>query len=114
MSENVYVGVRGNVVAYDKYTGEELWRTHLKGPNFVSICVDDDIIIANAGGHLFGLDKSNGKIKWENKMSGLGYGLASISTMGPGGIEEMVQRIMRQRAAAGAGAGAAAGGAAAG
>lgn len=109
MSKEVYIGVKGSVVAYDKYTGDELWRTHLKGSNFVSIFVDDDVIIAYAGGHLFGLNKSNGEKKWENKMQGLGYGLASISTMGPGGLEEMVQEIMRQRAAAGGGGGAAGG-----
>jgi outer membrane protein assembly factor BamB len=110
MSKEVYIGVKGKVVAYDKYTGEELWRTHLRGSNFVSICVDDDIIIAHSEGHLFGLNKSNGEKKWENKMQGLGYGLASISTMGPGGLEETVQKIMRKKAAAG-GAGSVAGGA---
>ena len=114
MSKEVYIGIKGSVVAYDKYTGKELWRTNLKGSNFVSICVDNDVIIAHTRGLLFGLNKSNGEKIWENKMPGLGYGLASISTMGPGGLEEIVQRVMRQRAAAGAGGGVAAAGAAAG
>ena len=65
MNKGVYVGVKGSVVAYDKSTGEELWRTHLKGANFVSICVDDDVIIAHTGGHLFGLNKIDGNQIWD-------------------------------------------------
>lgn len=110
--KTVYVGVKGNVVAYDKYTGEELWRTPLKGAQFVSICVDDDLIIAHTGGNLFCINKSDGSPMWVNKMPGLGYGLASISTMGPGVTEGMVRKMIQQKQVAGAGGVAAAGGAA--
>ncbi|MFC1494789.1 PQQ-binding-like beta-propeller repeat protein [Thermodesulfobacteriota bacterium] len=109
MDKNVYIGIKGKVVAYDKYTGEKLWQTPLKGSQFVSICVDDDIIIAHTGGFLYCISKSDGSPRWVNKMPGLGYGLASISTMGPGVSEGMVKRIVQQRQAAGAGGAAAAG-----
>jgi len=104
----VYVGVKGKVVAYDKFTGEELWRTPLKGSQFVSICVDDDIIIAHTAGHLFCIKKIDGSPMWVNKMPGLGYNIASLSTMGPGVTEGMVRKIIQQRQAAGAGGAAAA------
>ena len=112
MDKAVYVGVKGKVVAYDKYTGAELWRTPLKGAQYVSICVDDDIIIAHTGGNLFCIKKNDGSPMWVNKMPGLGYGLVSISTMGPGGAEGMVKRMMQRRQAATAGGAAAASGAA--
>ena len=102
MNKSVYIGIRGSLICYDIISGKELWRTHLKGSGFVSIYIDDDIILAHTGGHLFGVKKSDGSQIWENKMKGLGYGLASISTMGPGGMEEMAKKITEQKAGAGA------------
>ena len=72
MTEIVYLGVKGSVVAIDKKSGSEHWRTHLKGSGFTTVLVDDDIIIAHTSGHLYGIDPKSGREIWHNDLPGLG------------------------------------------
>lgn len=81
----VYVGIRGTVVALDRATGAEAWRTPLKGYGFVNV-VDGgggDLLAATRGEvfclDVFCLDPVDGRIRWANPMRGLGYGLACFA-----------------------------------
>jgi outer membrane protein assembly factor BamB len=76
----VYLGVKAHVVCINAVTGEEIWRTKIKRSQLISIVVEEGLIVAHAGGQLFGLDKSSGKVLWNNKLPGLGYGYCFLAT----------------------------------
>jgi hypothetical protein len=75
----LYVGIKGHVVAIDKQSGRELWRTKLGGYTLVNILIDTEMIFAYAKGHVFGMNFS-GKVLWDNGMTGLGYNMALLAT----------------------------------
>ena len=77
--ERLYIGVGGHVVAVDANSGEEVWRTKLKGAMFVTVIERDGRIFGGANGELFCLDADSGEIVWHNKLKGLGLGLVSFS-----------------------------------
>jgi len=76
----IYVGIRGTVLALDRSTGEEVWRTKLKGYEFVNLMLDGADLLASARGELFCLDPGTGRIRWNNPLKGLGWGIVSIAT----------------------------------
>lgn len=80
MKDHVYLGIHKHVLCIDKRTGREIWRTELKRSHLVTVTVSDDIILAHAGGHLFGLRAADGSILWKNELPGLGYGYCVIAT----------------------------------
>jgi outer membrane protein assembly factor BamB len=102
----VYVGLKAMVVALDRRTGTEVWRTPLKGgvgrsSSFVTLYRDDDILFAGVGGELFALDPKTGALLWHNPLKGFGYGIPSIlgdtagagqSSPAPGAAEQKRQR----------------------
>ena len=75
---DLIVGIGGHVVAVDPATGEELWRTKLKGGSFVTLRQGPDRVYAGAGGELFGLDRATGEILWNNRLKGLGVGVLAF------------------------------------
>lgn len=79
----VYVGLKSSVIALDRRTGAEVWRTPLKGSvgrssTFVTLHRDEDILFAGVGGELFALDPKTGTLLWHNPFKGLGFGIPSI------------------------------------
>lgn len=76
----VYVGIKGHVVAVDTATGAELWRTKLKGSDFVTVGYDEERIYGGTKGELYALEPHTGAIVWCNKLKGLGLGLTAILT----------------------------------
>ncbi|HET8634740.1 MAG TPA: PQQ-binding-like beta-propeller repeat protein [Gemmatimonadales bacterium] len=98
----LYAGVRGHVVALDKGTGKERWRTKLKGAEFVHLVSDARLLYASTRGNVFALDPATGAILWQNPMKGLGFGLTGL-VAGPGGqsdaLLDMAQRRARARQA---------------
>ena len=79
----VYVGLKAAVIALDRRTGAEVWRTPLKGgvgrsSSFVTLQRDGDILYAGVGGEIWGLDPKSGTVLWHNPLKGLGYGIVSI------------------------------------
>jgi outer membrane protein assembly factor BamB len=79
----VYVGLKASVIALDRRTGTEVWRTPLKGgvgrsSSFVTLQRDGDILYAGVGGEIWALDPKSGGILWHNPLKGLGYGITSI------------------------------------
>ncbi len=79
----LFVGGHGFITAIDKVTGDEIWRTSLKGSGygFVNILIEDNRIIAASGGKLYCLAPEQGELLWTNSMSGLGYGIYSLATV---------------------------------
>ena len=73
----LYIGIRGHVVALDRSTGEELWKTPLKGREFVSVS-GQGAVYAGTKGELFCLDPATGSIRWQNPLKGMGLGLISF------------------------------------
>lgn len=74
----IYVGINGHVLALDRTTGAERWRTRLKRSTFVHLVGDDRRLYATAAGELFCLDAVSGSILWQNPLKGMGLGLTSI------------------------------------
>jgi outer membrane protein assembly factor BamB len=76
----IYIGVRGSVLALDRSTGVEIWRTELKGLDFVNVVLDGDKILATTKGILYCLDSDSGQVQWTNELRGLGRGLVTVAT----------------------------------
>jgi outer membrane protein assembly factor BamB len=79
----VYVGLKAAVIALDRRTGMEVWRTPLKGSvgrtsSFVTLHRDEDILFAGVGGELFALDPRTGTMLWHNPLKGSGFGIPSV------------------------------------
>ena len=94
----LFVGIKGHVIALDRATGQEMWRTPLKGRDFVSVSVQDAVYAATKG-EIFCLDPGSGAIRWHNPLKGMGLGLVSIA-----GDVTAAAEITGRRAAAAAAA----------
>jgi outer membrane protein assembly factor BamB len=81
MAQNgmLYIGVKGTVLALDRATGQEVWRTRLKSSGFVNVALDGREIYATTYGEVFRLDPASGAICWNNELPGLGRGLITIA-----------------------------------
>src|SRR5215212_5393413 len=79
-TEPLYVGIKGTVLALDRSSGAELWRTKLKGTAVVIIHRDADNLFAMTQGEVFCLDPNGGALRWHNPLKGFGYGLGSLAT----------------------------------
>jgi outer membrane protein assembly factor BamB len=107
-SDVIFVGTKGTVVALDRTTGAERWRTKLRGSDFVNVVVDGDVVLASTKGEVHCLDAASGGVRWVNKLPGLGYGMVAIgSASGQQALNAAEKR--RQEAAAAATAAAASG-----
>jgi outer membrane protein assembly factor BamB len=98
--ESIHIGVGGHVVAIDAKTGDELWRTKLKGASFVSLLVRDNRVYAGSNGELFCLDGNTGELKWHNKLKGLGLGFVTVSSNDSSAAAAMAAAAAAQAAAA--------------
>lgn len=99
--QRMVIGIGGHAVALDVATGEEIWRTKLKGRDSVTVSCSGADVHAGTGGELFCLDATTGTIRWRAKLKGLGLGLVTFpGSDGAAGAA----RIQAQRAAAGAAA----------
>ncbi len=81
ISELVFIGIQGSVVALSRATGQQVWVTHLKGSDFANVVLDGERIVATAYGEAFCLEALTGKLLWHNGLKGLGRGLATIATV---------------------------------
>jgi outer membrane protein assembly factor BamB len=77
----LFIGIAGTVVALDRSTGTEVWRSDLDG-DFVNVALHDGDLYAAANGELYCLDPATGNIRWQNPLKGLGRGLICIATTG--------------------------------
>ncbi len=80
-STAIFVGIRGGVIALDRTTGQQLWKTQLKGADFVNLLVERDRIIAATKGEVFCLDAATGQIVWRNALpTAKEWGVVTIAT----------------------------------
>lgn len=107
MDDTIYIGMKGSVLALEKMTGKELWRTHLKSSHFVVVVLDGDLVIAHTKGELFGIDAKTGKLIWQNSLEGMGYGYATVASRNISEQQTVaaIQQIVAQQRAAQAAAG---------
>jgi outer membrane protein assembly factor BamB len=91
----IFIGIAGKILALDRSTGRELWRTDLKGGDFTNVVLQDGDLFATTKGELFCLDPATGAIRWQNPLKGLGRGLVTIATAG--GQQTVLMREKRQR-----------------
>jgi outer membrane protein assembly factor BamB len=75
----LYIGIQGHVLALDRATGAEVWRSRLKGSDFVNVVLQDGELYATTQGELFSLDPATGQVRWQNPLKGLGRGLVTIA-----------------------------------
>ena len=98
--DRIYIGIKGHVVAIDRATGSELWRTHLTGSTYVTVYIDGGLF-AGTRGKLYALDPATGSILWTNELNGLGYNLITFSGSATAPIAaEITQRQAAAAAAA--------------
>src|SRR5690348_13510939 len=76
----VFIGIKGTVVALDRATGQEVWRSKLKGSGFVNVVLDGGELYATTQGEVFRLDPASGAVCWNNTLTGLGHGLITVAT----------------------------------
>ena len=79
-SDLVFIGIKGSVVALNRFTGQQAWATRLKGSDFVNVVLDDDVVLASCCGEIFCLNALSGQGLWHNPLKGFGRGLATIVT----------------------------------
>ena len=102
-SEPLYIGIKGHVVAVDRATGSEIWRTPLAGSSYVTVHSDRGGLYAGARGTLFCLDRTTGSILWKNNLSGLGFNLIMFSgSDAAAAVADIAQKQAAAAAAAGA------------
>ncbi len=106
---HVFVGIKGHVLALDRSTGAEVWRTALKGSSFVNVVLIESGLYAATKGELFAIDPARGVIRWNNALKGLGLGLLTIGAPGGGQFVVVADQKSRDDAAAAASASAGAG-----
>ena len=80
ISDLVYVGIKGSVIALSRATGEQVWATHLKGSDFVNVVVQNEVVLASCYGEVFCLNPLTGSGLWHNPLKGFGFGLATIAS----------------------------------
>ena len=80
ISDLVFVGIKGSVVALNRATGQQVWVSRLKGCGFVNVVLDAGTILAITSGELFCLDPNTGQVMWHNTLKGFGLGVATIAT----------------------------------
>ena len=98
-ADTLYIGIGGHLVAIAASSGEELWRCKLKGSSYVTVSVRPTAVYASASGELFCVDPSSGRIRWQNRLPGLGRGVIAF---GDASSISVVAAAVDDAAAAGA------------
>ena len=96
----IFIGIRGTVLALSRSTGVELWRVSLKGSDFVNLVLDGENLYATTKGEIFCLHPESGKLRWQNKLPGMGFGLVTIATTAGNQTSIAEQKRREEEAAA--------------
>ena len=99
----VFFGIKGTALALDRTTGREIWRTELKGCDFVNMVLDGNNLFATTRGEVFCLDPATGRIRWNNPLKGLGWGLVTIATTDVSSVAAMAENQRQQASSASSG-----------
>lgn len=104
----VYIGIKAQVLAFDRKSGAEMWRTSLpvtykSSGTLVNVVRDSEGLFASCGGELFALDPKTGGLLWRQPLKGLGTGLSTVATdLGSGTQLAVLAEAERQAQAAAA------------
>jgi outer membrane protein assembly factor BamB len=75
-------------------------KSQLKGGDFVNVALEDGQLYAGTQCELFCLDPATGKVRWHNKLFGLGLGLITFARSADGNLIAMEEKRRREAAAA--------------
>jgi pyrimidine-nucleoside phosphorylase len=89
-TNQIYVGIKGLVLALDSASGEILWKTDVGGSSFITVVDDGPRLYVLAQGEAYCLDAQTGFILWHNPLKGCGYGLGCITVSGRAAIQDAV------------------------
>lgn len=103
-TQPLFIGIAGNVLALDRSTGQEIWRTKLCSTDFVNVVLEDGALYAAARGEMYCLDPGTGEIRWKNPLTGLGWGLVTIASASDSQSVVMRERKRREEESAAASA----------
>jgi hypothetical protein len=92
MQNMIFIGIYGYALALDRATGEEVWRTSLKGSDFVTVALAGRDLLAASRGRLYCLEAASGIVRWQNDLKGLGWGLVAIAGTDVSAIAEFERR----------------------
>lgn len=76
----LYVGIKSSVVALEDRTGAEVWRTQLRGSDYVTVLWDGEALVAANSGEVWRLDPQTGAVIWHAELKGFGRGLVSLAS----------------------------------
>jgi outer membrane protein assembly factor BamB len=106
----LFVGIKSFVVALDRASGAEVWRTQLpakyrNSAMLLSVMYDGDTIFASFAGEVFALNPKTGELLWHEPFKGLGTGFVTIASEVNAGATNAADAaaaamVMAQRAAA--------------
>src|SRR5215475_15134996 len=91
-TQPLFIGIAGSVLALDRATGQEIWRTKLRSTDFVNVVLEDGALYAAARGEMYCLDPGTGEIRWKNPLTGLGWGLVTIAS-----VSDSQSVVMREK-----------------
>jgi len=108
----LFVGIKSYVIAMDRASGAEVWRTQLpakyrNSAMLVTVLFDGEGLYASIAGEVFALNPKTGELLWHEPFKGLGTGFVTMTS--ELGIDATSSRdaanaaiVMAQRAAAAA------------
>ena len=81
----LYVGIKTHVIAFDRKSGAEVWRSPLpikykSSASLVNVVRDAEGLFATCAGEVFALDPRTGAVLWREPLKGLGTGLVTMAT----------------------------------
>ena len=81
----VYIGIKTHVLAFERKSGTEVWRTPLpvkykSSASLVNVVRDAEGLFATCAGEVFALDPRTGTVLWQEPLKGLGTGLITVAT----------------------------------
>jgi len=100
----IHIGVKGGVIALSRFTGEEVWRTKLKGWGFVNVHYVGEDLLAATRGEIYCLDPNTGQLRWTNELPGMGFGLICVAGS-PNNLAAVEMMMEQEQANNGAAAG---------
>ena len=99
---NLFIGIKGTVMALDRATGETVWESPLKAGDFVNVVLDGAELYAASRGEIYRLDPATGNILWKNDLKGKGFGLVTVAQAPNGNWSAMEEKRQQDAAAAAA------------
>ena len=87
-SEVLVVGTRGYLLAFEKATGNPMWKYQFEksfwagNSGYVTTLVDGDKLFAACYGEIYCFDLMKGSLLWKDNLSGKGFGVVSFAVLG--------------------------------